>query len=43
VYACADLSAILNNPYGDKKPGDVVGMDYSSLEKQDAFLSLWNW
>lgn len=43
VYACADLSALLNNPYGDKKPGDIVGMDYGMLEKQDAFLSLWNW
>jgi hypothetical protein len=43
VYACADLSAILNNPYGDKKPGDIVGMDYSRLEKSDPFLSGWSW
>jgi hypothetical protein len=43
VYACADLSSIINSPYADKKPGDLVGMDYSPIEKQDAFLSLWNW
>jgi hypothetical protein len=43
VYACADLSAIVSSPYGHKKPGDIVGMDYSTIEKEDAFLSLWNW
>ncbi len=43
VYACADLSSLLNNPWGDKKPGDIVGMDYSMLEKQDPFLSTWSW
>lgn len=43
VYACADLTALVSGPYADKKPGDIVGMDYSKLEKEDAFLSLWNW
>jgi hypothetical protein len=43
VYACADLSGLLNSPWGDKKPGDVIGMDYSMLEKQDPFLSSWSW
>jgi len=43
VYACADLSSIINSPYGDKKPGDLVGMDYTALEKQDPFLSTWTW
>ena len=43
VYACADLSALLNSPWGDKKPGDIVGMDYGKLEKMDPFLSGWSW
>ena len=43
VYACADLSSIISNPYGDKKPGDIVGYDYSKIEKDDPFLSTWTW
>lgn len=43
VYACADLSSLLNSPWGDKKPGDIVGMDYGKLEKMDPFLSGWSW
>lgn len=43
VYACADLSSIVASPYGNKKPGDIVGYDYSSIEKDDPFLSTWTW
>jgi hypothetical protein len=43
IYACADLSAIINSPYGGKKVGDVVSYDYDQMQKEDPFLSVWSW
>ena len=43
IYACADLSNIVASPYSGKKPGDIVGYDYSQIEKADPFLSGWSW
>jgi hypothetical protein len=43
VYATADLSNIINSPYGDKKPGDIMQFDTNLLDSQDPFFSNWVW
>ena len=43
VYACADLSAIIESPYGDKKLGDTITYDYDNLNKEFAFYDDWVW
>lgn len=43
VYATANLDHIINSPYADKKPGDVMTWDTSMLDDQDPFLSKWIW
>lgn len=43
TYACADLSNIINAPYGDKKAGDLVQYDYNILDNQFPFYKDWVW
>ena len=43
IYACADLTAIIESPYGDKKAGDLVTYDYDNLNKEFAFYDNWVW
>jgi hypothetical protein len=43
TYACADLSHIINAPYGDKKAGDLVQYDYNILDNKFPFYKDWVW
>jgi hypothetical protein len=43
VYATADLSKVIDNPYKDKKPGDLVTFDYNVLDSKYPFYNDWVW
>ena len=43
VYACADLSAVIDSPFAGRKPGEMMTMDTNIFDKQDPFLSGWSW
>ena len=43
VYATADLSAIIDSPFGDRKPGDVITFENQLLDDHDPFLGGWVW
>lgn len=43
VYATADLSAIVDSPFGDKKPGDMITFEHSFIDDRDPFLGGWTW
>jgi hypothetical protein len=43
VYATANLDHIINAPFADKKPGDVVAYDTYDLDAQHPFYSSWVW
>jgi hypothetical protein len=43
VYATVDLSPLMEGKFAGLKPGDRVTVDEMPFERQDPFLSLWNW
>ncbi len=43
VYATANLDHIVNSPYADKKPGDIMTWDMALLDDSEPFLGKWVW
>lgn len=43
VYACVDLTQLLNSPHRGRKPGDVMRMDASQTAGDSAFYTEWVW
>ena len=43
VYATVNLEHIINAPFKDKKPGDLVAFDTEILDRQFPFYSSWVW
>lgn len=43
VYACVDLSRLIESPTAGKKPGDLVTMDPEFALKADPFYGSWVW
>ena len=43
VYATVDLAHILESPFADKKPGDLVMFDPSAFDRDNAFYGTWVW
>lgn len=43
IYACVDLSHVVDSPFAGKKPGEIFVMDEAILDSQHPFYSTWNW
>jgi hypothetical protein len=43
MYACLDLSRLMNSPYNLSKPGDKVYMDANEMDARFPFYSDWTW
>jgi hypothetical protein len=43
VYATVNLDHIINSPYADKKPGEVISMELDMFDNSDPFLGKWIW
>jgi hypothetical protein len=43
VYATVNLDNVINSPYADKKPGDMITFDVNKLDQQFPFYSSWVW
>lgn len=43
MYACLDMSKLIDSPYGNGKPGDKMYMDANELDVLHPFYSNWVW
>jgi hypothetical protein len=43
MYACLDLSKLMNSPYALSQPGDKLYMDANELDVQFPFYAKWSW
>jgi hypothetical protein len=43
MYACLDLSKLMNSPYANSRPGDRVYMDANEMDDRFPFYSEWSW